>query len=196
MFLRKWWIPLSVIIIGGTVWFAIRSYRAQPSEDEAVLFIQKTAFRESPSQEMFDTASSKGMTAMEYQRLCAVNCLYFLNRLHGVHSTYEDVKLLLQPGEVGVSMGHLAEVIKAYGYKVKPMRLTHREMFKKSDVMIVLATPAKGPQAIGHFGVVVPVPSRKGCWFFDPPRKKMWVSQDQMKEENQTIPVLCLKQSQ
>ncbi len=185
---------LGVVAVG--VWVALKQSRTdRHPEDTGARFIQRSAVREVTSQPAnASTTASRGMTTVEFQRLCAVNCLYFMNRLHGIHSTYEDVKAALQPGKTGVSMAHLAEVAKAFGYSVTPIQLSRTEMFDVADAMIVLAFPDGGSQTIGHFGVVVPVQSQNGYWLFEPPRKSMWVSRDQMKEEDhQRVPVLRLK---
>jgi ABC-type bacteriocin/lantibiotic exporter with double-glycine peptidase domain len=184
-----------VVIVGAVSLIIVLRSNDLTSEDNAALLIQQTAFREATAQDDSDMTSLRGMTTGEYQRLCAVNCLYFLNRLHGIRGTYDDVKTALQPGDVGVSMAHLAEVIEAYGYSVTPRKLTPREMFEISDVMIVLSSPAKGPHAVGHYGIVVPVRSKQGYWVFDPPRNKLWVTKEQMEkmEDDQRMPVLCLK---
>ena len=140
------------------------------------------------------TVDSPPMTAVEFRRLCAVNCLYFVKRLCGVSSTYEDIRTVLEPGSTGVSMQRLAETARAYGYGVTPAKLSRREMVKSGSLLIALGVPDNGPRTVGHFYVVVPIPSRNGYWVFDPPRKRTWVSLDQMKkDDNRRGPTLSLK---
>jgi len=183
---RKWSLLCAGVVVCGAV-VGLRKCDADgPVQDKAARLIQRRGLREAtPPQEPPSAGEApRGITAMEFHRLCAVNCLHFVNRLHGVRARYADIKAALQPGQIGVSLRRLAEVAEALGYGVMARKLSRTEMFAVTVPMIALASPAGAPDAVGHFGVIVPVPSRNGYWVFDPPRKRMWVSRDQMAEQD------------
>ncbi len=119
-------------------------------------------------------APAKSMSRAQLRQLCAANCLYLICRHHDVPMPYDDLKLLLAPSDLGVSMLHLKQTAEQLGFETRALKIGPRDLLLFRGPMIVRGVQHGGEGPFGHFIVMVPDASRQGCWIFDPPQASRW----------------------
>ena len=146
-----------------------------------------------PISGLFEKSPGQGMTTRQMDLLCAVNCLYLVNRHYNVNMPYSDLLFALNPTNIGVSMSKLKEVAEQIGYNVEAFQISSREIVQHHDPMIALLFKDGYESKIGHFVVLIPISERNGFWLVDALAKnpKTWITQEELKDRR--IHVLLLK---
>jgi hypothetical protein len=135
-----------------------------------------------------------GMTLNQLRTRCGVNCLYVISKYYNIDISYEELRLLLNPTQLGISMLTLKEVAEGLGYEVKALELSAKDIMRFSDLMIALFVPQDKQNIIGHYTVLIPMASKGGVWILDPPHRKIWVDQQSLENSDiSPLPVLLLR---
>jgi len=132
----------------------------------------------------------------DIDKWCGANCLYLICRYHGIDVSYEDIKVLLEPNELGVTIGAIKETAEQLGFDVRAVALDVADIGRLSDPMIVRATGVRRISPVGHFVVVAPDHDKGGLWVCDPPRKCRWYETNLPDQTGSHIEAIVLRPSE
>ena len=99
------------------------------------------------------------------ERVCSVQCLYFVSQYSDIDVTYQELLDLLKPTSVGVSMLTLKEVAQGVGFEVKAAEVRIQDIATLPDTMIAYDKPQESKGDVGTSGFSFPCRRRSDTGF-------------------------------